>query len=82
MYHVELIISIDVGLKNGIKKKLYVYEGDKSEELAKKFAAENSKCYIYIIMLYIDLDNNKQTKLNFLIQKEISKYHSNLSSKN
>ena len=48
VYYVELIISIDVGLKNGIKKKLYVYEGDKSEELAKKFAAENSKCYIYI----------------------------------
>lgn len=46
--YIELIISIDVGLKNGIKKKLYVYEGDKSEELAKKFAEENSKCYTYI----------------------------------
>ena len=44
----KLIIAIDVGIRKGVKKKLFVYQGDKAEQLAKEFAMENSK----IIILY------------------------------
>ena len=44
----KLIIAIDVGTRKGVKKKLFVYQGDKAEQLAKEFAMENSK----IIILY------------------------------
>lgn len=59
----KLLISIDVTLKNGINKKIYVLEGDKAFDLAKKFAKENN------------LDIKKQNKLKNLIQKEIDKYY-------
>ena len=59
----KLLISIDVTLKNGLNKKIYVLEGDKAFDLAKKFAKENN------------LDIKKQNKLKNLIQKEIDKYY-------
>ena len=59
----KLLISMDVSLKNGINKKIYVLEGDKAFDLAKRFAKENN------------LDLKKQNKLKNLIQKEIDKYY-------
>lgn len=48
----KLIIAIDVGIKKGIKKKLFVYQGDKAEQLAKEFAMENSK-NIYFVNYFL-----------------------------
>ena len=47
-----MIISLDVGLKNGVKKKLNIFEGDNPEELSEKFAKEFSKIYILFIFKY------------------------------
>jgi hypothetical protein len=37
------LLIIDVNVKPGVKKKIYVYDGDSSEGLAEKFAKEHSK---------------------------------------
>jgi len=55
------ILQIDVNLKHGMKKKVYVYEGDTSENLAKEFSEENG------------LDDKMRKKLQMLIQQEIDK---------
>ena len=55
------LLEIDVNLKHGIKKKVYVFDGDKAEDLAKNFAKENK------------LDNNMTNKLTILIQNEMDK---------
>ena len=55
------ILQIDVNLKHGMKKKVFVYEGDTSENLAKEFSEENG------------LDNKMRKKLQMLIQQEIDK---------
>ena len=36
------MLIIDVNVKPGEKKKIYVYEGDTASKLATKFAEENS----------------------------------------
>ena len=36
------LLIIDVNIKQGIKKKIYVYEGDTPEELAEKFSKEHN----------------------------------------
>ena len=58
------LLEIEINLKHGIKKKIYVYEGDTSKELAKNFAILNH------------LDNNMESKLEVLIQNEIDKLES------
>ena len=55
------ILQIDVNLKHGLKKKVYVYEGDTAEELANNFSIENG------------LDDKMKKKLKTLIQQEIDK---------
>ena len=55
------LLEIDVNLKHGIKKKVYVFDGDKAEDLAKNFAKENK------------LDSNMTNKLTILIQNEMDK---------
>ena len=55
------ILQIDVNLKHGIKKKVYVYEGDTAENLAIEFSEENG------------LDDKMRKKLQILIQQEIDK---------
>ena len=37
------LLIIDVNIRAGEKKKLYVHEGDTAEELAEEFARQNSK---------------------------------------
>jgi hypothetical protein len=37
------ILIIDVNIRPGEKKKIYVYDDDKAPELAKRFGEENSK---------------------------------------
>ena len=55
------ILQIDVNLKHGMQKKVYVYEGDTAENLAKDFCIENG------------LDDKMRKKLQALIQQEIDK---------
>ena len=55
------ILQIDVNLKHGMKKKVYVYEGDTAENLAIEFSEENG------------LDDKMRKKLQILIQQEIDK---------
>ena len=55
------MLQIDVNLKHGLKKKVYVYEGDTAEELANNFSIENG------------LDDKMKKKLKTLIQQEIDK---------
>ena len=38
--------------QKGIKKKLFVYQGDKAEQLATEFAMENSK-NIYFVNYFV-----------------------------
>jgi hypothetical protein len=37
------LLIIDVNVKPGVKKKIYVYDGDTAESLAENFAKEHSK---------------------------------------
>ncbi len=37
------LLIIDVNIKQGVKKKIYVHDGDTAEGLAEKFAKEHSK---------------------------------------
>jgi hypothetical protein len=41
------LLIIDVNVKPGVKKKIYIYDGDTPEGLAENFAKEHSK-YILI----------------------------------
>lgn len=43
------VLQIDVNLKNGVKKKVFVFEGDTAEQLAENFAIENSILNILFI---------------------------------
>ena len=47
-----MIISLDVGLKNGVKKKLNIFEEDNTEELSEKIVKKFSKIYILYIFRY------------------------------
>lgn len=52
---------IDVNIRPGVKKKIYVFDGDTAEGLAEKFAKEHS------------LDKDTEMKLMNLIQSHMSK---------
>jgi hypothetical protein len=39
------LLIIDVNVKPGVKKKIYVHDGDTAESLAEKFAKEHSKIF-------------------------------------
>ncbi len=52
---------IDVNIRPGVKKKIYVFDGDTAEGLAEKFAREHS------------LDKETENKLMILIQSHMSK---------
>jgi len=55
------LLIIDVNLRPGDKKKIYVFDGDTAEGLAEKFSKEHS------------LDNDTKNKLKVLIQSHMSK---------
>jgi len=54
-------LIIDVNLRPGEKKKIYVFDGDTADGLAENFSKENS------------LDNDTKNKLKVLIQNHMSK---------
>jgi hypothetical protein len=39
-------LIIDVNIRPGVKKKIYVFDGDTPEDLAEKFSKEHSKTLI------------------------------------
>ena len=53
------LLIIDVNIRQGVKKKIYVYEGDTPEDLAEKFANEHN------------LENETKGKLQCLIQNHM-----------
>jgi len=55
------LLIIDVNLRPGEKKKIYVFDGDTAEGLAEKFSKEHN------------LDNETRNKLKVLIQSHMSK---------
>lgn len=61
------LLIIDVNIRPGVKKKIYVYDGDTAESLAQKFAKDYSN------PTNIDLDSQTGDKLTQLIQSHMSK---------
>lgn len=55
------LLIIDVNIRPGVKKKIYVFDGDTSEGLAEKFSKEHN------------LDNDTKAKLQVLIQSHMSR---------
>ena len=55
------MLIIDVNIRPGVKKKIYVFDGDTAEGLAHKFSKEHS------------LDSETENKLMQLIQSHMSK---------
>ena len=53
------LLIIDVNIRQGVKKKIYVYEGDTPEDLAEKFANEHN------------LENETKEKLQCLIHNHM-----------
>jgi len=39
------MLIIDVNIRPGVKKKIYVYDGDTSESLAERFSKEHGKYF-------------------------------------
>ena len=64
------LIIIDVNIGNGVKKKIYVFEGDTSDVLAENFAKENN------------LDKETKNKLQNLIQKHMETILSRIVEEN
>ena len=64
------LLIIDVNIGNGVKKKIYVFEGDTSDILAENFAKENN------------LDGETQNKLQNLIQKHMETLLSRIVEEN
>ena len=44
------LLIIDVNIRPGVKKKIYVFDGDTAEGLAEKFAQEHSKKIILYLL--------------------------------
>lgn len=42
------MLIIDVNIRPGVKKKIYVYDGDTSDSLAERFSKEHGKISIFI----------------------------------
>jgi len=40
------LLIIDVNIRPGDKKKIYVFDGDTAEALSDKFSKENGKLYV------------------------------------
>ena len=59
------LLIIDVNIRQGVKKKIYVYEGDTSEALAEKFAKEQN--------LDIDTKNKLQSLIHTHMQKLLTR---------
>ncbi len=59
---------IDVNIRPGDKKKIYVFDGDTAEALSEKFSKENGN-----IIFEVGLDNETKIKLKVLIQNHMSK---------
>ena len=64
------LLIIDVNIRQGVKKKIYVYEGDTPEGLAKKFASEHN------------LEHETQEKLQNLIHNHMLKLLTRIDEEN
>ena len=64
------LLIIDVNIRQGVKKKIYVYEGDTPEALAEKFANEQN------------LDVETKNKLQSLIQTHMQKLLTRIEEEN
>ena len=64
------LLIIDVNIRQGVKKKIYVYEGDTPEALAEKFAKEQN------------LDIETKNKLQSLIQTHMQKLLTRIEEEN
>jgi hypothetical protein len=43
------LLIIDVNIRPGVKKKIYVFDGDTPDGLAEKFSQEHSKRFVFNI---------------------------------
>ena len=64
------LLIIDVNIRQGVKKKIYVYDGDTPEALAEKFAEEQN------------LDVETKNKLQSLIQTHMQKLLTKIEEEN
>jgi hypothetical protein len=64
------LLIIDVNIRQGVKKKIFVYEGDTPEELADKFAKKHN------------LDTETKNKLQSLIQSHMVKLLTKIEEEN
>ena len=64
------LLIIDVNIRQGVKKKIYVYEGDTPEALSEKFAKEQN------------LDVETKNKLQSLIQTHMQKLLTRIEEEN
>ena len=64
------LLIIDVNIRQGVKKKIYVYEGDTPEGLAKKFATEHN------------LEHETQEKLQNLIHNHMLRLLTRIDEEN
>ena len=64
------LLIIDVNIRQGVKKKIYVYEGDTPEALANKFAKENN------------LESETKNKLQSLIHSHMVKLLTRIDEEN
>ena len=64
------LLIIDVNIRQGVKKKIYVYEGDTPEALAEKFSKEQN------------LDNETKNKLQSLIHTHMQKLLTRIEEEN
>jgi hypothetical protein len=62
------LLIIDVNIRPGVKKKIYVFDGDTPEGLAEKFSQEHSKKNFNL-----ELDVDTKNKLQLLIKGHMSK---------
>ena len=65
-----ILLIIDVNIRQGVKKKIYVYDGDTPEALAEKFAEEQN------------LDVETKNKLQSLIQTHMQKLLTKIEEEN
>jgi len=47
------LLFVDVNIEDGKTARIIVYEGEKSEDLANKFAQEHSKIYFFTNMKFL-----------------------------
>ena len=64
------LLIIDVNIKQGVKKKIYVYEKDTPEELAEKFSKEHN------------LEPETKNKLQSLIQSHMQRLLTRIEEEN